>query len=171
MAYSPLVVAGKQFVSGQIVHFKDIQKRCLTLGLEKHHTTLSSFVPSGSPGALVNQLNNWGLGRGTPILVTLCGFCGWEMIRRSFGSCTYCGQCLQNDKLQRQTKEATSGEAHLCPITQRQRQADFCEFKASLVCIVRSWWQWGLRYGGGDTGRSRGWEDTKLKLMLIIPVL
>jgi hypothetical protein len=58
MAYSPLVVAGKQFVSGQIVHFKDIQKRCLTLGLEKHHTTLSSFVPSGSPGALVNQLNN-----------------------------------------------------------------------------------------------------------------
>lgn len=58
-----------QFVSGQIIHSKDLQKPCLTQGLEEHHKSILSVVPRGLPGALVNWMNNWGFKRWAPTLV------------------------------------------------------------------------------------------------------
>lgn len=43
-----------QFVSGQIIHSKDLQMCFLTQGLEEHHKSILSIVPSGLPWALVN---------------------------------------------------------------------------------------------------------------------
>lgn len=62
-----------QFVSGQIIHSKDLEKPCLTQGLEEHHKSILSIVPRGLPGALVNWMSNWGFKRWAPTLVILYG--------------------------------------------------------------------------------------------------